>query len=318
MRSTLPVAILLLSSACATVAPPPPALVEAPDPAPAAIAAQEPALAYPATRRTDQVDPQFGAASPIPTAGSRMTSATTMKCAPGSTAQNKVTNALPRDAAAAREVQGADDRTVRLRAVRRAAQEGRPLLLHPQRRASEPVGALRPRQRRRRGRAADRSQRLVQGRRHRAGRMEPERGRQAGRLRGPGRRHRLAHGQGDRRRHRPAPRRRTELAQVRRRRRLGQGRQRLLLLALPRARRGPDLPVAQATNQKVYFHKLGTAADRPTAWSIATPDQPDYGHGATISEDGRWLVITTSSRHRRPLRSHADRSQQAATPGRVR
>ena len=46
-------------------------------------------------------------------------------------------------------------------------------------------------------------------------------------------------------------------------------------------------------NQSVYFHKLGTsqAEDKLV---FATPDHPDYGHGATISEDGNWLVITSS------------------------
>ena len=46
-------------------------------------------------------------------------------------------------------------------------------------------------------------------------------------------------------------------------------------------------------NQRVYFHKLGTpqADDRLV---FATPDHPDYGHGATISEDGKWLVVTSS------------------------
>ena len=50
---------------------------------------------------------------------------------------------------------------------------------------------------------------------------------------------------------------------------------------------------ATSRDQKVYFHKLGTAqaADRLV---YATPAFPDYGHGATLSEDGRWLVITTS------------------------
>ena len=50
---------------------------------------------------------------------------------------------------------------------------------------------------------------------------------------------------------------------------------------------------ATSVNQRVYFHKLGTAqtADRLV---FATPDHPDYGHGATISEDGKWLVITSS------------------------
>jgi prolyl oligopeptidase len=46
-------------------------------------------------------------------------------------------------------------------------------------------------------------------------------------------------------------------------------------------------------NQSVYFHKLGTAQaeDRLV---FATPDQPDHGHYPTISEDGRWLVITSA------------------------
>ena len=46
-------------------------------------------------------------------------------------------------------------------------------------------------------------------------------------------------------------------------------------------------------NQRVYFHKLGTsqADDRLV---FATPNHPEYGHGATISEDGDWLVITSS------------------------
>ncbi len=50
---------------------------------------------------------------------------------------------------------------------------------------------------------------------------------------------------------------------------------------------------ATSLNQRVYYHRLGTAqsADRLV---YATPDHPDYGHGATISEDGKWLVVTTS------------------------
>ncbi|NUS99882.1 MAG: S9 family peptidase [Sphingomonas sp.] len=46
-------------------------------------------------------------------------------------------------------------------------------------------------------------------------------------------------------------------------------------------------------NSKVYFHKLGTpqSADRLV---YATPDKPTYGHYASVSEDGRWLVITTA------------------------
>ena len=47
------------------------------------------------------------------------------------------------------------------------------------------------------------------------------------------------------------------------------------------------------TNQAVYFHRLGTpqSEDRLV---YATPDQPSYGHSAQLSDDGRWLVITTT------------------------
>ncbi|MGH6977785.1 MAG: hypothetical protein ACRED4_00595, partial [Brevundimonas sp.] len=51
----------------------------------------------------------------------------------------------------------------------------------------------------------------------------------------------------------------------------------------------------QATNEnhKVYFHKLGTAqADDRLVYE--TPDHPKYGHGGTVSDDGKWLVVTTS------------------------
>ena len=46
-------------------------------------------------------------------------------------------------------------------------------------------------------------------------------------------------------------------------------------------------------NQQVYFHKLGTAqpADRLI---YATPDAPRRGHSAQVTEDGQWLVITTT------------------------
>ena len=46
-------------------------------------------------------------------------------------------------------------------------------------------------------------------------------------------------------------------------------------------------------NHKVYFHKLGTkqAADRLV---YSTPANPKLSHYAQISDDGRWLVISTS------------------------
>jgi prolyl oligopeptidase len=47
-------------------------------------------------------------------------------------------------------------------------------------------------------------------------------------------------------------------------------------------------------NQTVYFHKLGTPqrADRKI---FATPKKPDLSHFAQVSDDGRWLVISSSS-----------------------
>ncbi|MBP6361969.1 MAG: S9 family peptidase [Novosphingobium sp.] len=47
------------------------------------------------------------------------------------------------------------------------------------------------------------------------------------------------------------------------------------------------------TNQAVYFHKIGTpqSADQLV---YSTPDHPELGHGAEVTDDGRWVVITTS------------------------
>ena len=58
-------------------------------------------------------------------------------------------------------------------------------------------------------------------------------------------------------------------------------------------------PAAKATfqnatlNNRVYFHKLGTkqAADRLV---YSTPANPKLSHSGSVSEDGRWLVISTS------------------------
>lgn len=46
-------------------------------------------------------------------------------------------------------------------------------------------------------------------------------------------------------------------------------------------------------NQKVYFHRLGTPQSADTL-IYATPDRPTLGHFASLTDDGRWLVITTS------------------------
>jgi prolyl oligopeptidase len=46
-------------------------------------------------------------------------------------------------------------------------------------------------------------------------------------------------------------------------------------------------------NQKVYFHRLGTPQSADTL-IYATPDRPTLGHSAQVTDDGRWLVITTT------------------------
>ncbi|MES2096345.1 MAG: prolyl oligopeptidase family serine peptidase [Pseudomonadota bacterium] len=46
-------------------------------------------------------------------------------------------------------------------------------------------------------------------------------------------------------------------------------------------------------NQAVYFHKLGTPQSGD-AMIYATPDHPKWGHGAGVTDDGKWLVIYTT------------------------
>ncbi len=45
--------------------------------------------------------------------------------------------------------------------------------------------------------------------------------------------------------------------------------------------------------QKIYFHKVGTAQGQD-ALIYERQDQPDWGFGAEVTEDGHWLVITQS------------------------
>jgi len=47
-------------------------------------------------------------------------------------------------------------------------------------------------------------------------------------------------------------------------------------------------------NQAVWFHRLGTAQEADEL-VYATPDRPELGHGAEVTADGRWAVITTSA-----------------------
>jgi prolyl oligopeptidase len=46
-------------------------------------------------------------------------------------------------------------------------------------------------------------------------------------------------------------------------------------------------------NQTVYFHKLGTPQSADVM-IYATPDHPKWGHGAGVTDDGKWLVIYTT------------------------
>nr|WP_157123890.1 prolyl oligopeptidase family serine peptidase [Allosphingosinicella indica] len=46
-------------------------------------------------------------------------------------------------------------------------------------------------------------------------------------------------------------------------------------------------------NQQVYFHRLGTPQSEDRL-IYATPDRPKLGHSAEVTDDGRWLVITSA------------------------
>ena len=54
-------------------------------------------------------------------------------------------------------------------------------------------------------------------------------------------------------------------------------------------------------NQKVYYHRVGTPQDEDVL-VYERPDHPDWMIGASVSSDGRWLVLTmqvgTDDRHR--------------------
>ena len=55
--------------------------------------------------------------------------------------------------------------------------------------------------------------------------------------------------------------------------------------------KGGDALKSLNKNQKLYFHKLGTTQDKD-ALIYERPDQPDWGLGGEVSDDGRYLVIT--------------------------
>ena len=45
-------------------------------------------------------------------------------------------------------------------------------------------------------------------------------------------------------------------------------------------------------NQTIYYHKLGTPQSQDRA-VYATPDRPKLGHGASVTSDGRWMVVSS-------------------------
>jgi prolyl oligopeptidase len=57
--------------------------------------------------------------------------------------------------------------------------------------------------------------------------------------------------------------------------------------------KGGDALKSLNKNQKLYFHKLGTTQDKD-ALVYERPDQPDWGLGGEVSDDGRYLLITQS------------------------
>ncbi len=75
-------------------------------------------------------------------------------------------------------------------------------------------------------------------------------------------------------------------------------------------------------NQKVFFHALGTAQDKD-ALVYERPDKPDWGFGADVTEDGRFLLIVqsegTDNRNRVFVRDLDEaRQPDRAVPRRVR
>jgi prolyl oligopeptidase len=45
-------------------------------------------------------------------------------------------------------------------------------------------------------------------------------------------------------------------------------------------------------NQQIYYHRLGTPQAQD-ALIYATPDRPQLGHSAEVTDDGQWLIITS-------------------------
>jgi prolyl oligopeptidase len=66
-------------------------------------------------------------------------------------------------------------------------------------------------------------------------------------------------------------------------------------------------------SQKIYYHKLGTQQSDDTL-ILETPDNPEWGFGVEVTEDGRYLVITvwkgTDDKYRVKFKDLADEKSQ--------
>ncbi|WP_126175318.1 prolyl oligopeptidase family serine peptidase [Tsuneonella rigui] len=60
----------------------------------------------------------------------------------------------------------------------------------------------------------------------------------------------------------------------------------------PEPEQGKDFQ-ALNYNQAVYYHKLGTPQSEDQQ-VFSTPDHRDYGHGVSVSDDGRWAFVTST------------------------
>ena len=199
----------------------------------------------------------------------------------------------------ARADQGAPDRAVELRALRRPVQGRRPLLLHQERRPAEPDRALHAGLARRRAARAARPEHAVartapspwpaspvsdDGKlprlRRRRGRLRLERRGRCVDI-------------GDRARPRPTT---SEVDQVLRRR-VDRRTARASSTAASPSRRRATSSRALNLNQKLYYHRLGTP-QATTCWSTSGPDHPEWGFGGDVTDDGRYLVITVATGHR--------------------
>nr|MBA3729786.1 S9 family peptidase [Sphingomonas sp.] len=290
MRSTLPIAVLLMSSACATVAPPQPLVADVPTQA--NLTSQEPSLTYPATRRLDQVDPQFGVNVADPYRWLENDVRTDPEVRGWVEQQNQVTDAflatlLLREKFKARMTElydyerfgvprkkgahyfytrnsGLQNQAVLY--VRDSVDGPGRTLIDPNAWSKDGATALAEWSPSEDGKLVTYAVqdggtdwRTVKVIEVATGRILDDELKW------------LKFGGG------------VDWAKD------GSG---FYYSRFPEPAAGQTFQAA-SRNQKVYFHKLGTgqAADKLI---YATPAHPDYGHGATISEDGRWLVITTS------------------------